>query len=74
MSGLMINSQTAQKHEKVQVPQQGSLKSYATSKCSLGFTFTFQQASWLEMKIFYLRAVCSLVKGWQAGDEGSALP
>lgn len=65
-------SNIAQNHEKlqVQVPQRGSLKSDSTLKCSLGFTFTFQQASWLARKICSLRVIWSLVKGWQVGGGG----
>lgn len=70
-------SNMVRKYEKlqVQVPQQGSLKSDAVLKCFLGFTLTFQEASWLARKIFSLRAAGSLVKAWQ-GEERicSSLP
>jgi len=49
-------SNAVQKLEKLQVhvPQQGSLKSDSTLKSFSGFTFTFQQASWLAREAFPL--------------------
>lgn len=59
----------ARKYEKiqVQVPQQGSLKSDSVLKCSLGFTFTFQEDS--PSKKNFLSQSC-LVKAWQVCEEG----
>lgn len=68
MKCCLMNSQTAQNHEKlpVQVPQQDSRKSDSTF---LVFIFTFQQACWLVRKIFYLGVVCSWEEGWRVGGE-----